>query len=89
MTKRKKPEYETPEQAAERQLLEIVANTANRSEKTSWTRKMDKMVRLLTELQPIEEEILQLIEQKKNPLMEAISEVRGIMVTECIHPYDQ
>ena len=89
MSKRKRPTNESAEQATERQLFEQVSNAANRSEKTSWLRKMDKMVRLLNEIQPIEEQILKLIEDTKKPLMEQISDVRRVMVVECIHPYDQ
>ena len=54
MARKKKPVGETKEQAEERRLLEAVANNANRSEKTSWNRKMKNMVELLTELRPIE-----------------------------------
>lgn len=87
MAKRKKPEEETPAATKERYLKESISNNANRSEKTSWNRKMDNMVRLLAELQPLEEQILAL-EAKKLPIFDEIQELRAQMVQECIHPYE-
>lgn len=89
MAKKKRPENETMDEATQRQILEQVANFATRSEKTSWNRKMDNMVKLLAELHPIEEKILKIILEEKQPLMDAVNELRGTMVKECIHPYDQ
>lgn len=87
MAKRKKPENETPEQTRERKMFELIANAANRSEKTSWNRKLDNMNALLKQLEPIEEQILALMEQKL-PIFDQIQELRNIMVNECIHPFD-
>ena len=88
MARRKKPVGETPEQAAERRQKEAIANAANRSEKTSWNRKMENMVKLLATLRPIEQKILDL-QRQKFPIMDEVHELREIMVNECIHPYDQ
>lgn len=87
MARQKKPEGETTEQARVRQLLEYVANNASRSEKTSWNRKMDNMVKLMAKLRPIEEQIIELTAQKM-PVMDDINELRLTMVNECIHPYE-
>ncbi len=87
MARQRKPENETPEQARERQLLESIANNADRSEKTSWNRKLDNMVKLLAKLRPIENKILDLTEQKY-PILDQVQALRLIMVKECVHPYD-
>jgi hypothetical protein len=87
MARQRKPDNETPEQAHTRQLLETIANNANRSEKTSWNRKMDNMVKLIAKLRPLEEKILE-IEGQKLPIIDEIQELRQLMVKECIHPFD-
>lgn len=87
MSRRKKPEEETPEQTRERRLREEISNNANRSEKTSWNRKMDNMVRLLATLRPIEDQIIEL-QAKKIPLFDEISGLRKSMINECVHPYE-
>lgn len=87
MARRKKPDNETPEQARVRSMLEIVSNQAPRSDKTSWNRKMTNMQKLLDQIQPIEQRILEL-HMKKQPIADEIEELRRIMVTECVHPFD-
>ena len=80
MARRKIPEGETPEEAIERQTKEAIANNANRSEKTSWNRKMDNMVSLMAKLMPIEEQIIEL-QAQKNPIFDDIQKLRNTMVT--------
>lgn len=87
MARRKTPQNETTEQKQERQVKEIIANGPNRSEKVSWNRKMDNMVKLMTQLTPIEEQIIALQAQKM-PIFDEIQALRETMVTECIHPYE-
>lgn len=86
MARRKKPEGETNDQAEVRRILETIADTATRSEKVSWDRKMDNMVSLLAKLRPIEEQILDLLAQK-GPLLDEVQVLRKEMVRECVHPY--
>ena len=88
MARRKKPENETPEQVRERHILETVANNANRSEKTSWNRKMDNMVKLLSKLRPVEQKILDIMENEKQPILDDISDIRNVMMNECVHPLE-
>lgn len=88
MARKKKPENETDEQRRQRLVFESVANHANRSEKTSWNRKMDNMIKLIAKLRPIEEKILDIIKEEKNPIMDDINEVRKAMIKECVHPYE-
>lgn len=88
MPRRKKPENETQEEALIRQELETIANTASRSEKTSWNRKMNNMVTLLAKLKPIEDEILELV-AKKSVIFDEVQTLREVMKRECIHPFDQ
>jgi hypothetical protein len=87
MARRKIPENETPEETLIRQQLETVASNATRSEKTSWNRKMDNMVKLIAVLRPIEEQILDLMAQKM-PVIDSVTVLRAQMVKECIHPID-
>lgn len=87
MAKRKAPENETPEEQKLRLQKEKIANAANRSEKVSWNRKMDNMVKLLGQLRPIEEQILELHAQKM-PIFDQVQELRETMVKECVHPYE-
>lgn len=88
MARTKKPQNETPRETEVRRIMEHFANTANRSEKTSWNRKMDNMVKLLASLEPIESEILDLIMSKKTPIMDEVSKLRAVMVRECVHPFE-
>ena len=85
MARKKKPINETIEDARIRQDLEKIANTPSRSEKTSWNRKMNNMVKLLSLLRPIEDKILELQAQKE-PIFDEIQILRCVMIKECIHP---
>lgn len=87
MARRKKVEQETTEQSLSRRIKEEISNVANRSEKTSWNRKMDNMVKLLAALSPIEQQIIEL-QAKKIPLFDEIQAMRATMVSECIHPFE-
>ena len=87
MARKRKPENETPEQARIRRILETVSNVANRSEKTSWNRKMNNMVKLLAKLNPIEQKILKL-QAEKEPLFDKVQILRETMTNECVHPFE-
>ena len=87
MARRKAPENETAEEQLTRRQREAIANTADRSEKTSWNRKMDNMVKLMSKLRPIEDQILEL-QAEKQPVFDEIQELRRLMVKECVHPYE-
>ena len=87
MARRKKSKNETAEEGYARRVLEEISNVANRSEKTSWNRKLNKMVKLISNVRPLENQILDLIEQK-TPLLDDISSLRQQMIRECIHPFD-
>lgn len=87
MARRKVPDNETVDEKQERLVRQAIADGPNRSEKVSWNRKMDNMVKLMTKLAPIEEEIIDL-QAKKIPIYDEIQELRLLMVNECVHPYD-
>ena len=87
MARKRKPKNETEDEGLIRQTLETVSNVANRSEKTSWNRKMNNMVKLMSKLTPIENKILELQAQKE-PLLDQVAELRGTMIHECIHPFE-
>jgi hypothetical protein len=86
MARRKKPENETPEQHEHRHVLDTISNTATRSEKVSWDRKMDNMVSLLASIKPIEDKIVDLMAQKA-PIMDQLDALRREMIRGCTHPY--
>ena len=88
MARRKKPEGETTEQAEERLLFEKISNFANRSEKTAWKRKLANMDKFIEQLKPVEEKILTIIKEEKQPLLDQVYKLRQEMVKECIHPYE-
>jgi len=88
MARRKKPENETPAQAAERNLFESISNHADRSEKTAWKRKLANMEKLIEKLRPIEAKILNIIKEEKQPMLDEILSLRKEMVKDCIHPYE-
>lgn len=87
MARRKKPQEENPQEERERSLIEVVCNHAKRSEKTSWNRKMDNMVKLMAKLRPIEQQIQEL-QVAKMPIIDEITDLRLQMVKECVHPYE-
>jgi len=67
--------------------LDRVSRFPENADKLSWRRKLEKMEKFLTELEPIEEEIFELYQQKI-PIMDKVTQLRKIMVDECIHPKD-
>ena len=85
MSRAKKPENETPEEAEIRRVKETIANNATRNEKVAWDRKMDNMVTLLSKLQPIEDQIADLLALKM-PIIDDVQTLRNLMVSECVHP---
>ncbi|MNE12408.1 hypothetical protein D3C80_1052070 [compost metagenome] len=88
MARRKAPENETQQEMEVRKAREEISNHATRSEKVSWERQFGNMQKLLEEkLQPIEDEILQLI-GKKNKVFDEIVVLRDELVRDCIHPFD-
>ncbi len=87
MSRAKKPENESFEQARIRQIFEAISNNPSRSEKMSWNRKMDNMVKFISEIRPIEQQILELVAQK-GPIMDKIEALRQDMIVECVHPFE-
>lgn len=87
MPKQRRQENETKQETESRRKLERVANTANRSDKVSWNRKMDNMVKFIAEMRPIQEQILEL-EASKQPILDKIAELRNVMKNECVHPFE-
>ena len=86
MARRKKPENESDNETQVRRAKDSIADNASRSEKVSWDRKMDHMVRLMAKLRPLEDKILAL-QAQKTPILDEIAILREDMVRECIHPF--
>lgn len=82
----KKPDQETESETVDRQHKEKIANHANRSEKTAWSRKEKQMERLITQLEPIDDQMLTLLAQKQI-ILDEITLLRQEMVDTCIHPF--
>jgi len=87
MARMKKPENETTDQTKLRHLFESVSNHATRSEKTSWERKRTNMQKLVAQLRPLEDKIMEL-RAKMEPIYDEVALLRETMVDECVHPYD-
>lgn len=88
MARRRAPENETEAQATERREREAISNHATRSEKVSWERQFGNMQKILEdELQPLENQILDLI-VKKNEVFDRIVLLRDELIVNCIHPFE-
>lgn len=87
MARRKKLDNETPEQTRERHIFEAISNYPDRSDKTSWQRKMTNLEKLVAELQPIEDVLLD-FNARKTVIIDKITELRREMVENCLHPYE-
>lgn len=85
---RKKKLDETPEEKRIRKIKEGVASVSSRNEHISWNRKLKNMQKLIEELVPIEEKILEITREEKYPIMDKIESIRTVMVNECVHPED-
>ncbi len=88
MSRRKKPEDETKQQAVERRIKETISNHATRSEKTSWLRLFNNLTTKIDEMRPIEDQILEL-QNLKAPMIDDVIDLRRRLVQNCIHPYEQ
>lgn len=65
--------------------MEIVSKDADKNERLSWRRKEKKMEEFIKKLDPLNEEMLDLI-KRKQPILDDIEELRIKMVHECVHP---
>jgi len=67
--------------------LADISKFADKNQRLSWRRKKTRMETLLRELEPLNEEALQLV-LKKQPILDKIQVVRQKMILECVHPLD-
>lgn len=65
--------------------LKNVANIKDKNEKLSWTRRQKKIEEMVVEMQPIEDQILALTNQRQE-VLDKIQALRKQMIKECIHP---
>lgn len=88
MARRKAPIDETQAEMEVRKAREDISNHATRSEKVSWERQFGNMQKLLeTKIQPLENQILELI-AKKNEYIDEMVAIRDELVQDCIHPFE-
>lgn len=64
-----------------------VSKFADKNQRLSWRRKKTRMENLLKELEPLNEEALQLV-LRKQPILDKVETVRQKMILECVHPSD-
>lgn len=69
--------------------LDKIATYRDKNERLSWKRKKDKIELMVEELKPIEDAIMKLIADEREPRLREIEELRSVMIKECIHPRDQ
>lgn len=87
MSKRKKPDFATPEQEAIWMMMDSISNHATKSEKNTWSRKRKNIEDLVDNVQPIENEIL-ILNTKAQELYDEIAKIRKDMIETCVHPFD-
>lgn len=88
MARRKAPANETVEEMEIRKEREDISNHATRSEKVSWERQFGNMQKILeTQLQPLENKILDLIVEK-NAIYDEMAAIRDELIRDCIHPFE-
>lgn len=73
---------------SEKELFTKIVNHATKNERVAWNRKRKKLATMIEDnISPLEDEILQLTMQKQTH-MDALVELRDVLVTECVHPRD-
>lgn len=65
--------------------LESASKDADKNMRLAWRRKEKKMEELLEKLEPLNEEMLELI-RRKQPILDEVTDLRSKMVHECVHP---
>jgi hypothetical protein len=65
----------------------IILQQSTQLDKTSWMRKFDNLQKLITEVNDLADQILE-VEAKKIPILDDIAVLRTQMVQECIHPIE-
>ena len=86
MAREKIDKNETEIEKEQRLDKEFLSRLVEKKDKVAWKRKYDKMQKILVdELQPIEEEINQLI-SKKIIVFDKMVIIRDELRKECIHP---
>lgn len=76
---------ETAQERDTRLIFDQIGDLVPRPEKVAWNKKATTMSKLITSIRPLEDQILELLNQKQ-PIMDEISELRKDMVNTCIHP---
>ena len=67
--------------------LEAIGALSTKAEKLHWKRNHAKIVTIMERLSPIEQQIIEL-QNEKIPLMDEITKIREGMVSICVHPQD-
>ena len=67
--------------------FKIIVGFKPKNERVAWSRKLDKMQTLIQNMEPIENKLLELYAEKQKH-MDEITQLRNIMIKDCIHPVD-
>jgi DNA-binding protein H-NS len=68
--------------------LKVIHKNTDKNEKLAWVRKRKRLEEVVQkELQPIEDQIIDLI-NKKQPVIQEINDLRKVMIKDCVHPED-
>ncbi len=64
-----------------------ISRFSAKNERLAWNRKKKRMETFIEELEPLSQQMLELI-QKKQPILDKVDKLRTTMVKECIHPHN-
>lgn len=78
----------TPDNRSQQEReLKIASNIKDKNEKLSWTRRQRKIESMVEELEPLNEQLVELL-AKRQEMLDKITALRKQMVKECVHPKD-
>lgn len=80
-------EQDFSKNVTDEKIMNDVAGMADRSEKTSWNRKLKNIQKLIAQTKEIEDEMSKL-RARRQPLLDQIADYRTEMVDTCIHPIE-
>jgi len=85
MSKNRVPENETQDEKDKRKECEALNTFSSKKERMAWARLHEKMTKILTTLEPIEEEMREL-QVKRVEILDMIQDLRTTMIASCVHP---
>lgn len=68
--------------------LNKISSYKRKNERLAFIRKRKKLEGLVDKLKPIEDKVLEIYTNERNPVMEEIQALRSVMIKDCVHPKD-